>query len=123
MTAQKDRLTRLLGEIGACWAVTTDKTVLPNDPLEDQIAGRKTYHIHPDKSEPRTGYIQRFTNLKELEAWIRKQRPATWRARRRDWKRINVKLPDAWIELLKRKDGSFQDAIERLVRNELGSFS
>jgi len=123
MTNQKARLTRLLGEVGAVWAVTMDKCILPDDPLEDQMAGRKTYHIHPDQSHPHADSIQRFTNLKTLEAWIGEQRPATWRARRQNWQRINIKLPGDWVKILKQRDGSFQAAIERLVRDELGSFS
>ena len=124
MTAQKDRIAKALSEIGAAWAVMMDKCVLPDDPLEDQINQRATYHIHPDASEPRVNYIQTFDSLKELESWIRDQRPprrrqVTNQARRR----LNVSLPGAWVDILKRKDGSFQAAIERLVRDELGELA
>lgn len=121
MTEQKQRITRLLSEIGACWAVTMEKCILPSDPLEDQITGKATYHIHPDRSELRSEYIQRFTNLKALEAWIREQRPATWwtPAARADWQRTTITLPGAWISALKHRDGNLQAAIERLVKNEL----
>jgi len=123
MTKQKNRLTKLLEEIGANWAVTTDKCLLSDDPLEDQVAGREAYHIHPDKSEPRSEYIQRFDSLKELEAWIKEQRPAGWRTDKSHWQRTNISLPSEWAKELKRRDGSLQAAIERLVRDELGSFS
>ena len=121
MTAQKDRITAALLEIGACWAVTADKCILPEDSLEDQISQRATYHVHPDQSEPRSEYIQRFTSLKELEDWIREQRPARRRtATPASWRRLNVSLPGAWVDKLRMRDGSFQAAVERLVKQELG---
>lgn len=119
MTAQKNRITAALLAIGAAWAVTKDKTVLSSDPLEDQIAGRATYHIHPDQSEPRSEHIQRFDSLTELEDWIREQRPPKRRERVVGGKRRNVRLPDEWVEALQKSDGSLQAAIERLVQGEI----
>jgi len=123
MTKQKDRITSLLEQIGACWAVTMDKCVLSDDSIEDQMNNRTTYHIHPDQSHPHVNSIQRFTSLKKLEAWIKEQRPAGWRTDKSHWQRTNISLPSEWAKELKRRDGSLQAAIERLVRDELGSFS
>lgn len=121
MTAQKDRITRSLSKIGACWAVTMDKCILSDDPLEDQIAGRKTYHIHPDQSEPRQEYIQRFDSLKELEKWIREQRPLRRRpGAKRQGKRTNVYLSATQKSELSRRYGSIQAGIEALVKKEFG---
>jgi hypothetical protein len=33
VTAQKDRITAALSEIGAAWAITKEKCVLPADPM------------------------------------------------------------------------------------------
>lgn len=120
MTAQKDRITAELLKIGACWAVSSDKFCSPDDPLEDQAAGRATYHIHPDRTEPRAEYIQRFDSLRELEDWIREQRPLRRRpeAQRGD-KRTNVYLSPEDRALLRRCYGSVQAAIEQLVEREL----
>lgn len=70
VTSQRKRINRKLGELGMSWAVQQGKYVGPNDPLESQIKGRKTYHIHPDKSEPRGDYMVRFDTLNELEEWL-----------------------------------------------------
>ena len=119
VTAQKDRITRALAEIGAAWAATMDKCILTDDPLEDQIAGRATYHIHPDATHPHVNSIQRFDSLVELEDWIRERRPAKRRERSIGGKRRNVRLPDEWVKELRRRDGNLQAAIERLVKKEL----
>lgn len=70
MSKQHDRITRKLAELGMAWAVRSDKFCDPNDPLEDQMAGRKTYHIHPDAARPHQNDIRRFDSLKEVEEWL-----------------------------------------------------
>ena len=116
MTAQKDRITRDLLKIGACWAVTADKCILPSD----GFYAWPTYHVHPDASEPHQNYVQRFTSLKELEAWIAEHRPSGRRPEaKHDGKRINVYLAATDKVKLRRRHGSVQAAIERLVRDEL----
>jgi hypothetical protein len=70
MSQQHDRITRRLDELGMTWATRSDRYCDANDPLEDQIAGRKTYHIHPDRANPRYESILRFTSLREIEAWL-----------------------------------------------------
>jgi len=117
MTAQKDRITHLLSEIGAAWAVREDKCILPDDGFD----AKPTYHVHPDASEPHVNYIQRFTSLKELEAWIAEHKPPGKRKRSipSSWRRVNVSLPAAQIKALRQQNGSLQASIERLAKEEL----
>lgn len=68
--ATRKQIEQGLEDIGACWAVRSDKFCDANDPYEDQIEGRKTYHVHPDRTEPRQNAIKRFDNLDELWSWI-----------------------------------------------------
>lgn len=119
MTAQKDRITAALSEIGAAWAVTKDKCVLPDDPLEDQAAGRETYHVHPNRSNPHSNSVWRFNSLAELEDWIQERRPPKRRERTVGGKRRQVRLPQEWVDKLTKRYGTLQGAIERLVREEL----
>lgn len=122
MTAQKARITAALREIGAAWATSASKHVSPNDPLEDQIAGRATYHVHPDRSEPRTEHIQRFDSLRELEAWIREQRPLRRRpGAKRDGRRTNVYLSPEQKRQLRQRHGSVQAGVEVAVKKALES--
>jgi len=74
VTRQHDRITRGLVAIGACWAIRSDKFCGANDPFDDQVAGRKTYHVHADAAEPRQDEIQRFGSLRQLERWIAAQK-------------------------------------------------
>lgn len=69
MSREQERLTRKLAEIGAAWVLTPEKYLDPSDPLEDQETGRKTYHVHPDASNPHPADILRFGSLIELRAW------------------------------------------------------
>jgi len=68
---KKDRITKGLRKIGAAWAVRSDRYCSPNDPLEDQIEGKRTYHVHPDASFPHQDNIKRFRNLDEVQAYIK----------------------------------------------------
>ena len=68
--ATKEQITRALQEIGACWAVRTDKFCSKDDPHEDQVAGRKTYHVHPDANWPHQDHILRFASLRAIMAWV-----------------------------------------------------
>lgn len=67
---QKDRITKKLLERGASWAIRSDKFCDPNDSLEAQAAGKKTYHIHPDASYPHWDSVQRFDSLAAIEDWL-----------------------------------------------------
>jgi hypothetical protein len=57
---------RKLKELGAAWAVTRSKTVLP----EDGYDAKPSYHIHPDASSPRQEQIKRFPSLLAVRSWI-----------------------------------------------------
>lgn len=72
MTAQKDRISRQLTALGAAWAVTKDKCVLP----DDGFGAMPSYHIHPDQSHSHQNDIVRFYYLADLEQWIRETRQA-----------------------------------------------
>lgn len=71
MSKLHNRVTKSLLEVGACWAVRSDKYCDANDPYEDQLAGVKTYHVHPDQSYPHQDHIIRFRSLKEILAWTK----------------------------------------------------
>lgn len=70
MSPQHERITRKLTALGAAWAVRSDKYTSPDDSLDDRASGRKTWHVHPDASEPDQRSIRQFDTLAELEAWI-----------------------------------------------------
>jgi hypothetical protein len=70
MSKQRDRISKRLRKAGMAWATSATKHVHPDDPLEDQSAGRKTWHVHPDASYPHTRNVHRFDTLDALEAWL-----------------------------------------------------
>ena len=64
MTHQQ--ITKKLSEIGAAWAVRSDKYVDPND----GYGAKPTYHIHPDASYPHQDSIKKFDNLDEVAGYV-----------------------------------------------------
>lgn len=62
----KQQITQKLSELGAAWAVTSAKTVLPNDGFD----AKPTYHVHPDASYPHQNSIKRFDNLNEVAGYV-----------------------------------------------------
>lgn len=64
--ASRKQVEQGLEDIGACWAVRSDKYVSPNDDFDSKPA----YHVHPDASEPRQNSIKRFESLDALHSWI-----------------------------------------------------
>jgi len=70
MSKQKDRITKRLRQAGMAWATSATKHVHPDDPMENQIAGRKTYHVHPNANHPHSRDVRRFDTLDELEDWL-----------------------------------------------------
>lgn len=66
MSARKERITNDLLELGACYAVSSEKTILPND----GYGARPSYHVHPDASYPHQNSIERFDTLADLEEYI-----------------------------------------------------
>lgn len=76
MSKQHDRVTGKLAEQGMAWAVRSDKYCGANDSLEDQIQGRKTYHIHPDAARPYQGEVMQFSSLARLESYLKAREAA-----------------------------------------------
>lgn len=76
MSKQHDRITKKLDANGSAWAVRADKYCSADDPLEHQMEGRKTYHIHPDRTHPYSDCILRFRSLSEVELWLSGKHPA-----------------------------------------------
>ena len=63
-------LTERMLRLGMAWALRRDKYVSPDDPLEDQMRGRKTYHVHPDRSYPHQNHVKRFNSMADLEQYV-----------------------------------------------------
>lgn len=70
MSKKHEAISELLDLIGAAWAVRSDKYIDPNDPLENQQKGRKTYHIFPVRTAPYQSSIKRFDTLQSISDWI-----------------------------------------------------
>lgn len=73
MSKQHDRITQRLRKLEMAWAVRSDRFCDANDPLDDQIEGRKTYHIHPNASYPHQLHIVRFDSMREIEEWLKEE--------------------------------------------------
>lgn len=71
MTKQ-EKVSQGLEEIGACYAVRSDKYVAPNE----GFGAKPTYHIHPDGTYPHQNNIERFGSIDELLAWIEAMKQA-----------------------------------------------
>lgn len=61
-----------LREIGACWAVTPQKCILPGDGYD----AKPSYHIHPDCSDPHENSIIQFYTLDEIRRYIQARKTA-----------------------------------------------
>jgi hypothetical protein len=64
--ASRAQIEQGLEDIGACWAVRSDKYISPNDDFDAE----PTYHVHPDASYPHQNHIKTFDSLRELWSWI-----------------------------------------------------
>lgn len=67
-----DQMVAALQSVGACFAVTTAKTILPNDPF----GSRPSYHIHPDASYPHEKHIERVYSQAQFKDWVRTTKAA-----------------------------------------------
>ena len=67
-----DQMYQALKSVGACFAVSTAKTILPNDPH----GVKPSYHIHPDASNPRQEDIERAYSQNQLMDWVRTAKAA-----------------------------------------------
>src|SRR5436305_10846480 len=63
----KQQISQGLRDIGASFAIRSDKFVAVNDPQ----GSKPSYHIHPDASYPHEQEIIHFDSLKDIEEWIR----------------------------------------------------
>ena len=63
-------LTTRLQALGGTFCVQVAKYCDPNDPLENQVNGRKTWHVHPNAAYPHQNSVQRFDTLDQLEDWL-----------------------------------------------------
>jgi hypothetical protein len=66
------QMAKALTDVGACFAVTTAKTILPNDPF----GSKPSYHIHPDCSNPRQDDIERVYSQEQFQDWVRTMKVA-----------------------------------------------
>lgn len=62
-----DQMAKALQSVGACFAVSTAKTILPND----GFGAKPSYHIHPDSSNPRQDDIERVYSQPQFRDWVR----------------------------------------------------
>jgi hypothetical protein len=62
----KDKVTKELKAIGAGWAVTSEKCILP----EDEYGAKPEYHIHPNVNFPHQNNVRRFPTLKAIISWV-----------------------------------------------------
>ena len=68
----KQQITQKLQNLGAAWAVTDSKTILPND----GFGAKPSYHVHPDASYPHQDHIKRFRNLGEVAGYVEARQQA-----------------------------------------------
>jgi hypothetical protein len=62
----KAKVSNELIKVGAGWAVTSDKCILP----EDGVEAHPSYHIHPNINSPHQMDIKRFPTLNAIVSWI-----------------------------------------------------
>jgi hypothetical protein len=67
-----DQMAAALQSVGAHFAVTSAKTVLPNDPH----GSSPSYHIHPNAANPRQDDIERIYSQKQFQDWVRTRKAA-----------------------------------------------
>ena len=67
-----DQMIRALGDVGASFAVTTAKVILPGDPRGAEPA----YHVYPDASNPSQDSIIRIPSQRQFGDWIRTMKAA-----------------------------------------------
>lgn len=61
-----DQMSQALKSVGACFAVTTAKTLLPSDGFD----AKPSYHIHPNCSNPRQDDIDRVYSQAQLRDYV-----------------------------------------------------
>jgi len=95
----KGKVSHGLQEIGAAWAIRSDKYVCTNHQCCNVLEGdrgRPAYHVHPDASEPRDIYIKRFKSLDEIADYINARKAA---AEAKDESAAYRVMEDFWASL------------------------
>ncbi len=67
-----NQMSSALKSVGACFAVSSAKTILPNDPFES----KPSYHIHPDSSYPHQDSIERVFSQTQFRDWVKTAKAA-----------------------------------------------
>jgi len=77
---KKDKVREALREVGAAFAIRSDRFMDPSDPYGAQVRREKRYHIHPDASRPEVTAMMRFRTLDEILGWAAaaKQAKEVW---------------------------------------------
>jgi len=66
---KKDKVREAFREVGAAFAIRSDRFVYPSDPYGAQVRREKQYHVHPDASQPEVTAMLRFRTLDEILDW------------------------------------------------------
>ena len=77
---KKDKVREALREVGAAFAIRSDRFMDPSDPYGAQVRREKRYHVHPDASQPEVTAMLRFRTLDEILGWAAaaKQAKEVW---------------------------------------------
>jgi len=77
---KKGKVREALREVGAAFAIRSDRFMDPSDPYGAQVRREKRYHIHPDASRPEVTAMLRFRTLDEILGWAAaaKQAKEVW---------------------------------------------
>ena len=97
---KKAKVREALREVGAAFAIRSDRFMDPSDPYGAQVRREKRYHIHPDKSQPEVTAMLRFRTLDEILDWAAaaKQANAVWKEARAKMSNDDYTDRDAAIE-------------------------
>ncbi len=87
-----NQMAKALIDVGACFAVTTAKTILPNDPF----GSKPSYHIHPDCSNPRQDDIERAYTQEQFMDWVRTRKAILRATSEKEAWVLQVAYQDRW---------------------------
>lgn len=68
----KNQMELALEQVGACFAITSAKCILPSDGYDS----KPSYHIHPEASYPHEQDMVRVYSHKQFADWIRTAKAA-----------------------------------------------
>ena len=87
-------MAKALEDVGACFAVTTAKTILPNDGFD----AKPSYHIHPDCSYPHEKDIERIYSQAQFQDWVRTMKAAKRAVSQEEAFPLWVAYQDRWAK-------------------------